>query len=210
MRSAHRRSWLVAATAASLAALLVARPASAQDTVHHAFFDTDANTGVYAGVSLGESDVSNDAGALAHTGSLVTEGHAFGYALSAGYRPVPVWSAQLDYVNLGRVSAGRSYTQTDGIDLAALVYLPTPIINLYGRIGALDSRSYGRCACESTLPPIPFGRRSLNLAYGVGATTNGRGNLNLRVEWQRFELNGTANGTHAADFISVGLIWSFF
>jgi hypothetical protein len=184
-----------------------AQDASGPEVTHHAFLDKDANTGGYAGITLGESDVDVDAGALAHSTSLVTQGRPVSFMLVGGYRPAPIWSGELGYLRLGQASAGKNYSQSEGYMLSALVYLPTPYINLYGRLGALEWHSYGRCSCDSAVAvPIPFHRSGLTTAYGVGGTTNWRGNLNLRLEWDRLEIGASGR----ADLVTVGLIWSFF
>lgn len=90
--------------------------------------------------------------------------------------------------------------------LSALVYLPTPYINLYGRLGALEWNSYGRCYCTAGVAmPIAFHCRGLSAAYGVGGTTNGRGNLNLRLEWDKLKISDARR----ANLVTVGLIRSF-
>ncbi|MGH8199383.1 MAG: outer membrane beta-barrel protein [Steroidobacteraceae bacterium] len=184
-----------------------AQEASGQEVPHRAFFDTDANTGGYAGVTLGESDLDIDAGALARSNSLITQGRPVSFELVGGYRPAPFWSGELAYLRLGQASAGKNYTQTRGYMLSALVYLPTPYINLYGRLGALEWNSYGRCNCAAGVAvPIHFRRSGLSAAYGVGGTTNGRGNLNLRLEWDKLKISDARR----ANLVTVGLIWSFF
>lgn len=184
----------------------LAREGSGQEVPHHAFFDTDANTGGYAGVTLGESNLDVDAGKLARSNSVVTQGRPFSFELAGGYRPMPFWSGELAYLRLGRASAGKNYTQTEGYMLSVLVYLPTPYVNLYGRLGALDWHAYGRCVCAAGVAvPTAFHRRGLSTAYGVGGTTNGRGNLNVRLEWDKLKISNFRR----ADLVTVGLIWSF-
>jgi len=208
VRSALRSAGL---STAVIVCLVLASPALAQETSgeevpHHAFFDTDANTGGYAGVALGKSNLDIDAGELAHSTSILTQGRPFSFELVGGYRPMPVWSGELAYLRLGQASAGKNYTQTEGYMLSALVYLPTPYINLYGRLGALYWHSYGRCTCDTAVAmPIRFHRKGLSAAYGVGGTTNGRGNLNFRLEWDKLKISEFRR----ADLVTVGLIWSF-
>lgn len=190
----------------ALASPALGQEASDQEVPHHAFFDTDANTGGYAGVTLGESNLDIDAGELAHSTSLLTQGRPFSFEVVGGYRPLPFWSAEVAYLSLGRASAGKNYTQMQGYMLSALVYLPTPYINLYGRLGALDWHAYGRGSFAAGAPaPIPFHRRGLSAAYGVGGTTNGRGNLNFRLEWDKLAISESRR----ADLVTVGFIWSF-
>lgn len=52
---------------------------------------------------------------------------------------------------------------------------------------------------------VPFHRHGLSAAYGVGGTTNARGNLNLRLEWDKLKISDA----HRANLVTVGLIWSF-
>src|SRR6185312_7567107 len=142
---------------------------------------------------LGKSNLDIDAGELAHSTSILTQGRPFSFGLVGGYRPMPAWSGEFAYLRLGRASAGKNYTQTQGYMLSALVYLPTPYINLYGR-----------CSCDTAVAaPIPFHRHGFSAAYGVGGTTNGRGNLNVRLEWDKLKISES----HRADLVTVGLIW---
>ena len=190
----------------ALASPALAQEASGQEVLHHSFFDTDANTGGYVGVILGKSNLDIDAGELAHSNSVVTQGRPFSFELVGGYRPMPFWSGELAYLRLGRASAGKNYTQTEGFMLSALVYLPTPYINLYGRLGALDWHAYGRFESAAGIAiPSAFHRRGLSTAYGVGGTTNGRGNLNFRLEWDKLGISESRR----ADLLTVGIIWSF-
>lgn len=189
-----------------LASPPLAQEAWGQDVPHHAFFDTDANTGAYAGVTFGESNLDVDAGELARSNSVVTQGRPVSFELVGGYRPAPFWSGELAYLRLGRASAGKNYTEIQGYMLSALVYLPTPYINLYGRLGALDWHAYGRCVCAAGVAlPTAFHRKGLGAAYGVGGTTNWRGPLNIRLEWDKLEISDSRR----ADLATVALIWSF-
>lgn len=189
-----------------LAPPVPAHETSGQEVPHHAFFDTDANTGGYAGVILGEPDLNIDAGELAHSTSIVTQGRPLSFELVGGYRPLPVWSGELAYLRLGRASAGKNYTQTAAYMLSALLYLPTPYINLYGRIGGLNWHSYGRCSCGTAAAVLtPFHRKGLSTAYGVGGTTNGSGHLNFRLEWDKLKISEFGR----ADLVTMGFIWSF-
>jgi hypothetical protein len=207
LRTVRSALQSIALSTAGVVCLVLASPALAQEEVpHHAFFDTDANTGGYAGVTFGESNLDVDAGELAHSNSVVTQGHPFSFELVGGYRPAPFWSGELAYLRLGQASAGKTYAQMEGYMLSALLYLPTPYINLYGRLGALDWHASGHCVCSAGVAvPSPFHRSGLSTAYGVGATTNGRGNFNIRLEWDKLEIRDSRR----ADLVTVGLIWSF-
>lgn len=211
LRTVRTALQSIALSAVGIVCLVLAPPALAQEAwgqqvPHHGFFARDANTGGYAGVALGKSDLEVDAGKLAHSNSVITQGRPFSFEVFGGYRPAPFWSGELAYLHLGRASAGKSDTRMQGYMLSALLYLPTPYINLYGRLGALDWHASGQCVCAAGVAiPSAFHRNGLSIAYGVGGTTNGRGHLNVRIEWDKLKISNSPR----ADLVTVGLIWSF-
>jgi hypothetical protein len=197
-RWARRLLAAIAGTALAGAAL--------GDEVHRSFFDTEANTGAYADLAIGPTDAAYDAGAFVHSGAVDVSGRPLGFQLGGGYRPMPAWSGELDYLGLGRVSAGGSYVSTSGWLLSGLLYLPTPFINVYGRLGVLDANSHGRCACSAGSGPLyVLHQTGFDAMYGVGLITNRRGSVNLRLEFDKFQISHASRATMA----SIGLVWSF-
>jgi len=167
--------------------------------------DTQSNTGIYAVAALGRSSKQVDVGSAAHAAPYELSGNSLGLQLAAGYRPLPAWSAEFGYVRLGRTSSGHSDATIDGLMLSALGYLPTPLLNIYGRMGLYDARTYGAYGGSDVARPVPIHHRDTNLAFGVGLSTNFGHNLNLRLESQGFQV------THAKDtsLVTIAFVWSF-
>jgi len=101
-------------------------------------------------------------------------------------------------VSFGRASAGFDYADTDGVTVSALAFLPIPIVDIYGRLGAINYR------VDAHAPGVGFHRDGTNLTYGVGAGTHW-GSLGARVEYERFEIPGSTTVSLA----TIGVNWNF-
>lgn len=194
---------IAAITAAAVASACLGSTAAAQS--ERSFLATEADTGFYVAAGLGRSSEQVDVGAAAHSAPYELSGNALGLQIAAGYRPLPVWSWEAGYVRLGRASAGHSTATVDGLMLSALGYLPTPLLNLYGRVGILDARTYGVDGSPPALRPLLVHHRDSNLAFGIGLTTNFRRNLNFRLESQGFQVTHATN----TSLVSIACVWSF-
>lgn len=201
---ARARPWVLLLIGTATAMATAATTAWGADS-ERSFLDTEANTGFYAAVSGGQSDEKLDTGAFAHAPPLFVNGGGLGLQLAAGYRPLPAWSGEIDYVRLGRASAGGSHANVDGVMISALGYLPTPVLNLYGRIGALRARTFGVYGGPLAPGPVPLHHKNTNLAFGIGLITNFKGNLNFRLETQGFQVTHS----RASSLFSIGFVWSF-
>jgi hypothetical protein len=152
-----------------------------------------ADTGFYIGGSLGDSMQQFDADTF-DVRSTTT-----GYKFAAGWRPLSVLAAELDYTDFGRAYGGVNYADTDGVGLFALGFLPIPVVDLYGKLGVVDWRT------NAQSPFYGFHRTGTDVGYGFGAGTSW-GSIGARIEYERYEVQ------HATDMglASVGLIWTFF
>ncbi len=187
------RAWLLSARR---------RPRPSQT---EAFLATEAATGFYAAVAIGRSSEQVDVGSAARAAPYEITGNPLGLQLALGYRPLPAWSAEAGYLRLGRSSSGHSDATIDGLLLSALGYLPTPLVNLYGRVGVFDARTYGTYDTPGAPHPVSIDHHNSNLAFGIGLTTNFLSNFNVRLESQGFQV------THAKDtsLFSIAFVWSF-
>jgi hypothetical protein len=152
-----------------------------------------ADTGFYIGGSLGDSMQQFD------DSTFDVHSATTGYKFAAGWRPLSVFAAELDYTNFGRAYSGINYANTDGTGLFALGFLPIPMVDLYGKLGVVDWRT------DAQSPFFGFHRTGTDLGYGFGAGTSW-GSIGARVEYERYEVQ------HANDMglASVGLVWTFF
>ena len=153
------------------------------------FADT---TGFYFGGDVGTSTEHFDASTFG------VNAHDTGYKIAAGFRPFSFLAGEVNYVDFGRASAGFDFADTDGVVVSALAFLPIPIVDIYGRVGAINYR------VDAQSPGFGFHRDGTNLTYGIGAGTHW-GSLGARLEYQRFEIPGTTNISLA----TAGLSWNF-
>lgn len=149
------------------------------------------DTGFYVAGSIGESHVQYDASTF-HAGS-----HSVGYQAAAGFRPLPIVSGEFDYIGFARAFSGINYADTYGVGLFALGYLPTPVVQVYGKLGLVDWRT------SAHSPDVAFHRTGASVAYGGGLGTSW-GRLGARLEFEAFDV------AHASsmELTSIGLVWS--
>jgi hypothetical protein len=149
------------------------------------------DTGFYLAGSIGASHVQYDASTF-DVGS-----NEVGYQFAAGFRPLPILSAEFDYVGFARAFNGIDYADTYGLGLFALGYLPIPVVQVYGKLGIVDWRTTAHS------PNLSFHRTGADVAYGAGLGTSW-GRLGARLEFESF------NVAHASamELTSIGLVWS--
>ena len=152
----------------------------------------DDDTGFYVGGSIGQSSERF------HPSAYSVRAQNTGYQAAAGWRPLDLLAAELDYVSFGRAHGGVNYADTDGVGLFALAFLPIPVLDVYGRVGLFNWRS------DVNSPFSSFHRSGADLAYGVGAGLHW-GSLGARLEYQRYDIS-TASTMSLA---SVGMSWTF-
>jgi hypothetical protein len=148
------------------------------------------DTGFYVAGSVGQSRVQYDASTF-YAGT-----NSVGYQVAAGFRPLPIFSGEFDYVGFARAFSGINYADTYGVGLFALGYIPIPVVQVYGKLGLVDWRT------SAHSPDLSFHRTGADVAYGVGAGTSW-GRLGARLEFESFDV------AHAStmDLTSVGLVW---
>ncbi|HEX4378050.1 MAG TPA: outer membrane beta-barrel protein [Steroidobacteraceae bacterium] len=149
-------------------------------------------TGFYFGGDVGQSTEHFDASTFS------ANAHDTGYKIDAGFRPFGFLAGELNYIDLGRASAGIPYVDTDGVALSALGFLPIPLVDVYGRVGLIN---YHISAHE---PGLSFSRNGSDLTYGAGAGMHW-GSLGARLEYQRFDIPGTK----IVGLTTAGLNWTF-
>jgi hypothetical protein len=154
----------------------------------------DSTTGLYVGGSLGRSDERFEPSAY----NLSADNT--GYQAAAGWRPLSVLAGELDYVSLGRASAGINYADTYGIGLSVLGFVPIPWFDLFGRLGVTNWRT----DVTSPFPFASFRITGTDLTYGAGAGMHW-GSLGVRLEYERFEISQTSR----MDMAALGVVWTF-
>jgi hypothetical protein len=106
-----------------------------------------------------------------------------GYKVAAGFRPLDIVAGEVNYVSFGRANGGENFADTDGIGVSGLLFLPIPLIDVYGRVGLFNWR------VDASSPGDSFHRTGSDLAYGAGAGAHW-GNLGARLEFEKFQVAG--------------------
>jgi hypothetical protein len=82
--------------------------------------------------------------------------------------------------------------------VSVLGFLPIPLIDIYGRLGAVDWRS------DVTSPFFPYRRTGSDLVYGVGAGMHW-GSFGARLEYERYDVSDAS----IMSLASLGITWTF-
>jgi OmpA-OmpF porin, OOP family len=132
------------------------------------------------------------------------------YKLFAGYRVNPFLSFELDYINLGEPSGAvvPGFNVDSAVDgFAPYVIGTIPIgkwFEVYGRLGyyfydatvGVEDELGGR---------VEFDEESEDLVYGAGVGLNLAERLNIRFEYEKFDLEGLDD----ADALWLTAAWRF-
>jgi OOP family OmpA-OmpF porin len=212
----------IQAHAVLLALLAVASPALfAQEVV--------PNTGLYMGISAGESKAHIDnaritqglLGAGFTTDALSVDQKGTGYKAFVGFPMSPNWAVETGYFDLGRFGFDASTTpagtlsgsaRVRGLNLDLVGTLPiTDRWSLLGRVGAAYAQTKGTFsgtgAVSVTEPSTS--KRETNYKYGLGTQYAFTPALTLRLEGERYRVNDSVGQRANVDLISLGLVYRF-
>ena len=164
-----------------------------------------ADTGWYAGISLGQSEAKSvDCAGL----SCDTKDTAF--RILGGYQINRNFAAELGYTDLGKVTASAGGL-TDEIkstawELSAIGSYPVASqFSVFGRLGV-----YFADVKENTNFVGNFKHTNNDLTYGFGVRYDFSRELGVRGEWQRYsKVGGGDIGKSDIDVLNVGVIWNF-
>ncbi len=171
--------------------------------------------GLYVGGAVGQSRVETD---------LFNETH-LGFKVMLGIRPIPLFGAELAYIDLGHPS-GPVYPEPYG-DVSmkggsafGVLHLPVPVLDVFLKAGVsvLDTKQRGvppnitySCPpayprCPLPVPLRPFEGDSTDTGFAAGAGAQYKiGAWAVRAEYERFN---AAGGNPS--LLSAGITWSFF
>jgi len=187
--------------AAALAALSVA-------TVPAAF--ADENAGWYLGGGIGQfnAGIDNVSDVNDAIGDWKEDDTA--YKIFAGYRLNKILAFELAYVNLGEPSGDvvPGFNVDSSVDgFAPYVVATLPLGNFFEVYGRLGYYFYDANRRESSAlnGEVKFKEESKDLVYGGGIGANIGEKLNLRFEYERFDLQGLDD----ADSLWLTAAWRF-
>jgi hypothetical protein len=122
-----------------------------------------------------------------------------GYKLIAGIRMLGVLAVELNYVDLGVSSVGGARAKTKAADGFALVFLPIPLVDVYGKVGLVSWKT------DASAPtPASFRRSGSDVAYGAGVQLH-FGKVSARLEYDAFDAREAAR----PNMLSLGATYTF-
>lgn len=171
--------------------------ASAQTTYYRPW---QGNFWGYVGASAGESKFRTECDRI-----LITECDKkdTGFKVYAGGKLSEVLGLEVGYTDFGTIRASGGQTDAWAIPVSLVVGVPMgERFGIFGKVGGL----YGRTDVDVS-PTSIFDRghkSGWGWTYGVGATAGLTQNLQLRVDWDRYELD-FVGGRRDVDMLSAGL-----
>jgi OOP family OmpA-OmpF porin len=187
------------------------------------------NTGMYVGISAGESKSKFDNGATAQSlvgggvtaGALTEDERGNAYKAFIGVPLSPNWAVEAGYFDLGRfgldattspVGTVMGTTRIQGLNLDLVGTLPiTERWSLLGRVGAAyaETKSSFSGTGASGVTALPSSKRDTHYKYGFGTEYAFTPALTMRLEGERYHVNDAIGQRENVDLISVGLVYRF-
>jgi OmpA-OmpF porin, OOP family len=187
------------------------------------------NTGLYMGISAGESKAHLDntlisqnlLGSSATVNAVTSDQKGTGYKVFVGFPMNSNWAVETGYFDLGRFGfdattspAGTltGSSRIKGLNLDIVGTLPiTDSWSLLGRIGAAYAQTKG--SFNGTVSGAPgnteTNKRETNYKYGFGTQYAFTPALTLRLEGERYRVNDSVGQRANVDLISLGLVYRF-
>ena len=161
-----------------------------------------ADTGFYAGATIGQSDFSS-----ADCSGVTCDTKDTAFRILGGYQINRNFAAEIGYHDFGKVTInGVGDVKANAIELVGLGMYPiNPQFSVYGKLGfyrgeAKLSGDFGDGKETNT-----------DLTYGVGVQYNFNRQLGVRGEWQRYSKLGgdDTGGDSDVDVLSIGVVFRF-
>lgn len=149
--------------------------------------------GFYLGGALGQSDSGLRTGNVNFTDKNV------GYKLIGGFRPLKFLAVEVNYVDLGNASTGGVEAKTKAVDGFVLGFLPLPIVDIYGKLGATSWKT------DASAPSLSWSHSGTDLAFGAGVQMH-VGALAARLEFEAYDVQEASTPT----LLSLGVTYTFF
>lgn len=188
-----------------------------------------ADSGWYAGVSLGQSKVDSDASqlksdleALGATGVAASvDDSDTGWKLFGGYQVNKNFAVEAAYVNLGSFTSNATYatlagspyrSKTDGDGYLLSVVGTLPVNETFAVFAKAGVFAWNlEATASTTLASANTSADGTDMAYGLGVNWRISKQMGLRAEWDRFQDVGGGNNfnKHDVDLYSLGAVFHF-
>ncbi len=176
-----------------------------------------APLGLYLGGALGRANVRVDSRT---TGNLFDlDAHDLGWKAMLGVRPVAPIGAEFEYIDFGHpaqtLNAVRADARSRGVGLFAVGYLPIPVVDVFGKVGASRLQTIAKgvpdtvqtsgqvCNNSSLSCLFDSDHTETRFAYGGGVQIK-VARVGIRAEYERFSAPGGD-----PSLLSLGAIYTF-
>lgn len=187
---------------------------------------TAADSGSYAGISVGQSKTQMSSGDIDSTwanlgfGATATslDSTDTGWKFYSGYRFNKSFAIEGGYVDLGRfglstsrpsgVMTGKANPAKGGLFVDAVGIVPLRNdFSVFGKLGGYWVVSELQAAGSGSADNFD---KNYGIHYGLGGAYSFTKTLSVRLEWERFDKVGNRNSTGQgnADLLSVGLVYN--
>ncbi len=102
----------------------------------------------------------------------------------AGYRFSPALALEAQYIDFGKASNDIASAEADGWTAAVIAGIPFPFVHPYAKAGALFWDT------KASLGPVSGKNDGTDFFWGVGARVPLGEAVDLRLEYERFQLDG--------------------
>jgi opacity protein-like surface antigen len=167
------------------------------------------NTGIYAGLSVGQAKTDFSEDALDD----LFDGKDTAFKLFLGYRILDWVGFEAGYVDLGEITLkgdqpGLTQFRLEeaGFNVFGVVYWDIAPVDLFAKAGLMVSQAHVRT--NTFFGVLDDTDNSTDLAWGVGAQLR-LDKLAVRLEYERFDFDVGA-GFDPPDMVSLGATWTFF
>jgi len=179
-----------------------------------------ADTGFYAGVSIGQTSANVDC-----AGTTSCDDSDSAWKIFGGYQINRNFAVELGYSDLGKISASlppiffpgvgtfasNLTIETTAFELVGVGSFPVnQNFSLYGKIGLYRADSDVKVTLVGG-PSVTDSDTNTDLTFGLGVRYDFTRNLGVRAEWQRYSSvqAGSTSETADLDVLGIGVVWKF-
>jgi hypothetical protein len=171
-----------------------------------------ADSGIYAGLSVGQSQVD-----ISGIGSDLFDDNDTAFKILGGYRILDWVGVEVSYTDLGEVTQKQDLPtlsnyrlEAAGFNVYGVLFYEIANFDLFAKAGFMQTQVHERGVDNSFFFPFFFDQtdNTTDLAWGLGAQVR-FGSLAARLEYERFEVD-SSSVFDKPQFISLGVTWTFF
>lgn len=160
-----------------------------------------ADNGFYVGANLGQATATGNI-----VTNLTTSHSDTAMSILGGYQVNKNFAAEVQYIDMGKLTQGSATAKTSGIAVTAVGILPiNEMFSLFGKLGASNT------SVKATNPFIDATDSKTAVTFGVGGQYNINSSLGIRAGYDRYTVGqATPNGTDGTyTVISAGVVYKF-